>query len=250
MQEISQPFKLSGAKNVRELGGHHVFGGGMTQMRRFLRGNELQNLTDADCRILYEYGVRQIIDLRSQSEVLRGPDRLPQCYSDVAWLNVPMSDHVRGNRYSGEFPPSMWQLYKWLLDDGGDSFRLIFQTILQMTDGCVLIHCVDGKDRTGIVSMLRLKLAGVSDDIVACDYALTEQAMKDIFPRQRAVMKSRGLVVPAYVLQSPPENMFITLTYLRDTYGSGAGYLAYIGLSDNEIATLRERLLGAFREQA
>ncbi|AYF41778.1 tyrosine-protein phosphatase [Ethanoligenens harbinense] len=250
MQEISRPFKLDGAKNVRELGGYRVLGGGMTQPRRFLRGDELQNLTEADCRALYEYGVRQIIDLRSQDEVLRGPDRLPQCCPDVAWMNVPMSDHVRGNRYSSEFPPSMWQLYEWLLDDGGDGFRLIFKTILQAAGGCVLIHCIGGKDRTGVVSMLLLKLAGVNDDIVARDYAVTEQAMKDIFPVQQAEMESRGLVVPAYVLQSPPENMFKTLTYLRDTYGSAAGYLSYIGLSDAEIAALRERLLSAFREQA
>lgn len=249
MQEISQPFQLDGAKNVRELGGYRVRGGGATQLHRFLRGDELQNLTDADCRVLYAYGVRQVIDLRSEEEVLRGPDRLPLLYPDVAWLNVPMNDRVRGSRYSSEFPPSMWQLYEWLLDDGGDSFRLIFRTILQAR-GCVLIHCIGGKDRTGVVSMLLLSLAGVDDDTVAGDYALTERAMKEIFPLQQTEMESRGLVVPPYVLQSPPENMVKTLAHLRDVYGSAEGYLARIGLSAAEIAALRARLLEVCREQA
>lgn len=244
MQKISRPFELQGAKNVRELGGYRVSGGGVTRAHRILRGDELQNITDADCRVLYEYGVRQVIDLRSAGEVQRGMDRLPGQYPDVAWLNVPMTDHVRGNRYSSEFPPSMWQLYRWLLDDSGASIRLVFRTILR-AGGCALVHCVGGKDRTGVVSMLLLKLAGVDEDTIAGDYALTERAMKDIFPLQRAEMESRGLEVPDYVLQSPKENMVKTLDYLRDTYGTVERYLTRIGLSQTEIATLRARLLDA-----
>lgn len=242
MQKISQPFELQGAKNVRELGGYRVSGGGVTRTHRILRGDELQNITDEDCRILYEYGVRQVIDLRSAGEVQRGMDRLPRKYPDVAWLNVPMTDHVRGSRYSSEFPPSMWQLYRWLLDDSGESIGLVCRTILK-TDGCVLIHCVGGKDRTGVVAMLLLKLAGVDEDTIAGDYALTERAMKEIFPLQKAEMESRGLVVPDYILQSPKENMSKTLDYLRDTYGTAEQYLGRAGLSQAEIAALRARLL-------
>ena len=245
MQKISQPFLLVGAKNVRELGGYRSAGGEVTQPHRFLRGDELQNLTDTDCRVLYDYGVRQVIDLRSRGEVERGSDRLPMLYPDVAWLNVPMTDHVRGNRYSSEFPPSMWQLYRWLLDDSGDDFRTVFRTMLGAGGHCVLFHCVGGKDRTGVVSMLLLKLAGVDDDTVAGDYALTEHAMKDIFPIQKAEMESRGLAVPDYILKSPPDNMTRTLAYLRATYGSAEGYMRRIGLTQAEIDALRRRLLAA-----
>ena len=39
----------------------------------------------------------------------------------------------------------------------------------------LLFHCTAGKDRTGVVAMLMLKLAGVSDDDVIRDYHATER---------------------------------------------------------------------------
>jgi protein-tyrosine phosphatase len=69
-------------------------------------------------------------------------------------------------------------------------------------DSCILFHCTGGKDRTGMVAMLLLKLAGVDNETVIGDYAVTEENMKDIFPLQAAEMESRGLIVPPYILKS------------------------------------------------
>ena len=38
------------------------------------------------------------------------------------------------------------------------------------------MHCIAGKDRTGIVSALTLSLLGVSDEDIAADYPLSEAA--------------------------------------------------------------------------
>ena len=38
----------------------------------------------------------------------------------------------------------------------------------------VVVHCMAGKDRTGVVCALTLALLGVSDEDIAADYALTE----------------------------------------------------------------------------
>ena len=40
-------------------------------------------------------------------------------------------------------------------------------------DGCVLVHCAGGVDRTGLVAALLLRLAQVSIDDVAADFALS-----------------------------------------------------------------------------
>ncbi|MBR5771603.1 MAG: tyrosine-protein phosphatase, partial [Clostridia bacterium] len=40
--------------------------------------------------------------------------------------------------------------------------------------GPFLIHCFLGKDRTGILSALLLSLAGVSRELIARDYRLSE----------------------------------------------------------------------------
>jgi len=45
--------------------------------------------------------------------------------------------------------------------------------------GAALIHCSFGKDRTGVLCAIILSLAGVDDDIVAQEYALTTEGIRE-----------------------------------------------------------------------
>ena len=49
--------------------------------------------------------------------------------------------------------------------------------------GGVLVHCVGGKDRTGLLSAFLLGLAGVGIQEIAADYALSEERLR---PRHEA----------------------------------------------------------------
>ena len=42
----------------------------------------------------------------------------------------------------------------------------------------VVVHCEGGKDRTGLVTAFLLKIAGVSDEHIAEDYAISEERLK------------------------------------------------------------------------
>ena len=63
-----QRLPLTGADNVRDLGGYPV-GLRQTKWHAFLRAGKLENVTDEDCEFLHRYGVRMVIDLRSKTEV-------------------------------------------------------------------------------------------------------------------------------------------------------------------------------------
>jgi len=245
MQKISEPLELIGAKNVRDLGGYQTMNGNLTKTHSLLRADALHNLTDDDCKVLYEYGVRCIIDLRSLDETRREPDRLQQIYPEIEYLHVPIQDHVRANRYSDEFPPSMWELYCWLLEDSKESFQIIFKMIAKYQEQCVVFHCSGGKDRTGTIAMLMLKLAGVDDETIIGDYSVTQELMKEIFPRQVADLESRGLIVPKYIMESPPQNMEITLSYLENKYQTIEKYFRSIGFHNDEIAKIRNKLVNS-----
>lgn len=67
--------------------------------------------------------------------------------------------------------------------------------------------------------------------------------MKEIFPRQVADLTARGLVVPHYVMESPPENMRLKLEYLYENYQGAVKYFKSIGLSDEEIEKLKKKLI-------
>jgi protein-tyrosine phosphatase len=243
MQIIAKPLPLNGAKNIRDLGGYTTETGAVTKHHAFLRGDALHKLTKEDSKQLYDHGVRCIVDLRSEVESKREPDMLPLLYSDIKYIHVPIQDHVRANRYSDEFPPSMWELYCWLLDDSKESFYKVFKAMIDCTEACVLFHCSGGKDRTGMTAMLLLKLAGVDEETIIQDYAITQEYMKDIFPLQVAQLESMGLTVPGYVMESPPENMRKALDYLREHYISAENYLKTLGFTETEINVLRKKIV-------
>jgi protein tyrosine/serine phosphatase len=100
-----------------------------------------------------------------------------------------------------------------------------------------------GKDRTGIVVALALRVAGVSMDDVVADYALTEanlavshQAWVDAAP-DAAEARRRELLLP-----SPPSAMRRVLEELERRHGSAQGYLRDAGVSDEDLDRLRRRI--------
>ena len=213
-QTIPEPLPLEGTGNTRELGGYRTVGGGRTVPGRFLRSDGLQELTGEDNRSLYEYGVRCVLD------------------------------HIQSDNMAGLLPATMEEMYCSLLDGSGDTLAAIFREMLRYPGDCVLFHCTAGKDRTGVVSMLLLALAGVDEDTIVADYAATEALMKEKFNRQRAKLRTlMGIEVPEYVGWSRPESMERTLRHLRERYGGAKAYLIRIGLSEEECCRLRRQIL-------
>lgn len=243
MQKLSQPFALTGTRNTRELGGYRTPSGLLLKTHSLLRSDALNSLAKEDAEFLSGYGVRCVIDLRFPEEIERLPDLTELFPTPVRSVAVSLQDPVRKKKYTEEFPPSMWELYCWMLDESQAEFREIFETIAEFPDQCVLFHCTGGKDRTGMVTMLLLKLAGVDDATVVGDYALTETVMQDLFAWQTKDLESRGFTVPLYIMQSPPSNMEKTLRHLKENYGTAADYLSHIGLAEGTVQTLRKKLL-------
>ena len=109
-----------------------------------------------------------------------------------------------------------------------DEFRANFgRALAAIADappaGVVLFHCAGGKDRTGLVSALLLRLAGASIDEIAADYALSE-ANLNAGPRtwiesapDETVRRQRE-----FMQQTPPAAMARTLERARGTVGRRA----------------------------
>ncbi len=91
--------------------------------------------------------------------------------------------------------------------------------------GGVLFHCGRGYDRTGIISLLVLALAGVTLEEIAADYELSVDAFRDelLAKENSSVQQALHETLAGRELES---------------------YLTYGGASPADIAALRQRLLG------
>ncbi|MGF7473864.1 tyrosine-protein phosphatase, partial [Salmonella enterica subsp. enterica serovar Minnesota] len=66
-------------------------------------------------------------------------------------------------------------------------FAAVLGAVAEAPDGPVAVHCAVGRDRTGLVVAMMLSLAGVSDDVITEDYAVSEVQLR---PRYEALVAS------------------------------------------------------------
>ncbi|KOX15685.1 tyrosine-protein phosphatase [Nocardiopsis sp. NRRL B-16309] len=248
-----------GFVNTRDLGGLPTRHGVTTRPGAFLRSADPRFVTAEGWRAAHAAGVRTVVDLRNPDEIRPvtgdGPTR------PVGAAQFPAS------AATAPLPPGLVRV-EVPLDDVGDvgfwqeidrrglhGTPLYFRPFLDRKPercaaavtalarsgpGGVLFHCGAGRDRTGIVALLLLALAGVEPEAIADDYAWSAGALAPLFaalgqPDQGPVIESRlaerGLTPRGCVLD-----------VLRDL--DARSYLLAAGVAERDLARLRARLLG------
>ena len=241
-----------GCVNVRDLGGLPTQDGRVTQLGRVVRADNLRLLSERGKQALLEHGVTRVVDLRFPEELADDPaGDLP-----VDVVHVSLLGDSRTREWQDEQNAAidaaetaeayLVASYGAFLDRYRDRFAAAVQAIADAPEGAVVVHCMGGKDRTGLIAALVLRLAGVDADVVAADYALTEAALAptardwiDAAPDE-AERRRRVLLQPA-----PPSAMRAVLAHLDERYGSVREYLRDAGVTDDALERVRERLLAA-----
>jgi protein-tyrosine phosphatase len=104
----------------------------------------------------------------------------------------------------------------------------------------VVLHCQAGRDRTGIAVALLLSLAGVPDDAIAEDYALSAPYLLEHYEQVEDEVVRRELI--GDMVGVAPETMLALLAHVRDAQGGAAAYLAAGGATADELDLLCRRL--------
>ncbi|MBR0828060.1 tyrosine-protein phosphatase [Bradyrhizobium manausense] len=175
----SRHLNLQGASNFRDLGGYPTADGRLTRWRQIFRSNHLGQLTAADSEIVRGLGVRRAFDFRGVEERLGGVCGM----SDITVHSLPIEPTVvaalRARLDAGTLTAPvaleiMRESYRNYVRHNTHSFRALFGHLLE-DHAPFVIHCTAGKDRTGFASALILHALGVSDEVIAEDYLLTNQ---------------------------------------------------------------------------
>jgi protein tyrosine/serine phosphatase len=234
---------LSATFNFRDLGGYVGVGGRTVRWRRLFRSDSLHRLGEPDRAAFAALGVRTVVDLRRPKEVTRD-GRVPE-YDGLAYHHI----HPEHQEWRDSADADGAGLGRWLADryldlarDGAAGLGRALRIVADPAAAPVVVHCVAGKDRTGVVCGLTLSLLGVADDEIAEDYALSTAASERFHAWVRETYPSLP-ELPAPYLASPAEAMSLFLADLRTRYGSVEAYAAAAGVTEAEIEAMRDHLL-------
>ncbi|HSP72491.1 MAG TPA: tyrosine-protein phosphatase [Gaiellaceae bacterium] len=239
-----------GCVNVRDLGGLPIDGGGETAYRVVVRSDSVRELTDAGWQALGKYGVERIVDLRWAEELAEDPPG--EAAVDV--VHVPLLGPARSSPFGAELEARLdatddpVDYYRWsylrFLEEFQPNFAAAVAALAD-ADGPAVVHCAGGKDRTGLVCALALRLAGVPAEAVEDDWVLSEAAWDHdreewIASAPDEVERNRRRIWSV----APRPAMAETIAELERRYGGARGYLEDAGMRPSALERLRARLRG------
>ena len=247
---------LDGTANTRDVGGLPTIDGRRTLSRRLLRSDNLQDLSPDDVRRLVDdYGVRTVADLRADLEVRAGGPgpMMGEPLVAVEQLSLfPERSRAAAPTDEPEVPP--WErrpvtgrgfsgLYLGFLAERADSVLAALR-LVAYPEGATLVHCTAGKDRTGTVLALALSDVGVEREAIVADYAASADHFDELMKRLATSTGTRELALAAAVTHRPKA---ITMVRFLDALTEGAGgvrpWLAAHGWTDADHAALQRKLL-------
>lgn len=232
---------LNGLCNLRDLGGWPTAAGKMTRFGVFYRSEAPVSLSTRELALLHRAGIGLALDLRSEREIREAPNALANASGfscrTISLYNPALASPPR----QADGNPIVWsQMHRFVLDHAHSWLCEVFTALAEAKTG-VLFHCATGKDRTGIIAALLLRLCGVSAEDAAADYSLSQLYLRACYDRYAS---QHGGVRPAYA-ETPAENMLELLDGLCHDYGSEETFLLSCGIASTTLEAIRTKFLEA-----
>ena len=152
------------------------------------RSESPHTLSKSGLQELLDLGIGAVVDLRTTSEREHRPSPLAE--AGVHTLHAPI--FTDDEDYPDHLSTAA-EVYCWWLRERRDGVAAAMSAIADAPSAPILVHCHAGKDRTGVVIALVLRLAGVSVDDIADDYAISGVQLADMLARDRVTAQERGM---------------------------------------------------------
>ncbi len=227
-----------GCFNVRGLGGLGGLGG--IGPGAAVRADALDRLTARGWTALADHGIRTVVDLRNDDEA--GVDHAPR----PAWLTtirLPLDgieDREFWDQWWGTPGFATPAYFRPFLRRFPERVAAVATAIADAPPGGVVFHCGLGRDRTGIIALVLLRLMGAGPEEVADDHGLSE-------PRVRAMYAAQGRPYDGAEIEDYVGGLGTTVHALaRDAAArlDAGPYLRAGGLDSGALGRLERRLGG------
>jgi hypothetical protein len=244
-QVPSSHLDIDGCFNVRDAGGWPTEDGRRMRTGVLYRADDPVRLTGEGASRIAELDLRAVIDLRQQAQFDRG-----HLFgtADITH-HIPLVDRIIdiNDPPRLEGAADVVGLYEDMVERGGAQIVRAVDVIAEhIVDGPVLVHCVAGKDRTGLVVALIQAAIGVTRESIIAEYSLSDAPTQ----RRRRAMIAEPLPgdppvgrSPELLWTAPAETMALFAARVVELHGSLAAWPSALGVSATTVDLLRDRLL-------
>lgn len=237
--------------NLRDYGSYEAADGKYIKSGVLYRSGELAYATTQDKYKIYtDIGIRTVVDFRYCADADRCPDRRDK---RAKYINIPAHKDFAGSERNAKARYAKWSSFvgsQFLRHFAADNesvkasytrdllmspesqaaYRKYFDVLLANKKAKpLLIHCVAGKDRTGIGAFVTMIALGTSEEDAIAEYAYTNDTYKQLGSSRYGAAAGVN-----------EDDLRAAIKELMDTYGSYDEFLeeAY-GLTAAKLSRLR-----------
>ena len=242
-----------GTLNFRDLGHLPTSDGRMTRPGRLFRSAAFGDVTEAGVAHLRELGLTCVVDVRGAEESVamgRGLlDQLPLCHVNVPLrdfqsLIPPGADDLPGADDTGAEAAGSPLMPHYVENLESDRNLVIAVDLLAtaLAHGPAAVHCAFGKDRTGVVVALLLRMVGVTEEAVVGDYMASSACMEQCIEAARRTPRYAPFA-DLDVWRCDERMIRFYLGELEARYGGAEKWALGKGIAEETIGRLRAALV-------
>lgn len=253
---------LAGGCNFRDCGGYETLQGARVRWGRLYRSGVLYGLSADATASIEALGLRAVCDLRRNAERARYPNPafgplVRRFEWDTGLEASPLQDRdLAGEDAAAQARARMLHMYARMPFALQPRFAGVFEALAHAGEGATVVHCMAGKDRTGVAVALVLATLGVPRELILADYALTNEAVdlrSQIMQRKAAGAGLTSGAEPLLalsqaaldaVLAASPEYLLASFEAIEARHGSVDAYVSdELAVPASTLARLRSTLL-------
>ncbi|MBQ9900166.1 MAG: tyrosine-protein phosphatase [Acholeplasmatales bacterium] len=249
-----QCLDFDGLRNARDLSQFENI-----KEKRLIRSEELNKLSKEDIKKMQDdYNVKVVIDLRTEKERKHRDKIIP----NAKYYNLPISNYKalknvsdkKLRKHKNGLFPNLCEYYRRLVSLEKKNFWTeLFKIFLDNgEDGAILWHCVQGKDRTGVVAAVMSCCLGVDENKVMDDYLFTNVNTK--IPMKYRLLSFIFMFIGMRkefleLFTARKEYLESSIEYIKNTFGGFDGFLHDVcGIDDTKKEKLKSYFLSNYLE--
>lgn len=251
--------EIKKVNNFRFLGGLKNSEGKILRDSLIYRSGNLHQLKSNSFDDFEKLKINKVIDLRTKQEISKERDHLP---NHIIYKNFPAfedkNDEMKNARKSAlkgkitkaDADKRMLKFYTDYVSENPDVIKTIITEILE-SDQPILYHCTAGKDRTGMITALILKILKFDNEIIFEEYLVSNDLRKNVINNRLRLANTFHFVYPKLDIGVVEKTSWIERNYLQAAfneidkkYGSMDNYInEVLGISEEEREIYINRFL-------
>lgn len=224
-------------KNFRDLGGIPTIDGKLVKWGKIYRSANMDMISDIDIKKMKDFKIATIVDLRRDSEIKKYFKNIDKIKNEFHYNHVSLAKTDFGEKEIKEIiqgKVSIGQSYRELINNY-EAIRDIL-SIIAYSDDSVVFHCQEGKDRTGIITMIIYGILNVDKIDIIADYEISSAYLGYVSEYD---IKEEYSVFRI----TSPYNMKEAYNYIIEEYGSFDSYIDKLKLDKKLLEKLKYKML-------